>query len=431
MSILSVDNISPVGSGTSVTVNNAATLVVNNVNVSGVSTFSDIVDVAGSNSTLRLGNGANRRLMYRSGNNDIVLEAASNFFYRQNISDTSHRWYTNGADEKLMISGTGALYLGTTTNSNSERFHIHTASSEKAIIKLTNTTTGVGSGDGFEFGMNGNEQIEFVNKENTDMFFATQGTERLRIASTGKITMGSTGETSTGLLLLDKDLSAESDVSDKNNYHLVIRSQTDSNTSKIGIAFANTSNDTHVGAAILHHRETTDSVGSLAFYTSPSSGTTTERMKIDRYGNVTKPTNAAFKSSMTGSYGSSGSLTTTVANVGILLAGEVYDRGNNYNTTSKLFTCPVDGIYMVNVMVSVGNVGSSRHIFVIAYTNGGGSTPLQNYYECIDGNTSSYANYSYCEPWYFTAGTTIGVGKNGMSGSDSNYQMSWGVHLIG
>ena len=255
--------------------------------------------------------------------------------------------------------------------------------------------------------------------------------ERLRITSTGKITMGSTGETSTGLLLLDKDLTAESDVSDKSNYHLVIRSQSDSNTSKIGIAFANTSNDTHVGAAILHHRETTDSVGSLAFYTSPSSGTTTERMKIDRYGNVTKPNHCAFRSNMSGQYGGVGSLTTTVANVGILQSGEVYDRGNNYNTSTYLFTCPVDGVYMVNVFVSLGNIGSSRHIFVIAYTNSGGSTPLQNYFECIDGNTSSYANYSYCEPWYFPAGTTIGVGKNGMSGYNANYQMQWGVHLLG
>jgi len=38
MSILSVDNISPIGSGTSVTVNSAATLVVNNANSSGVVT---------------------------------------------------------------------------------------------------------------------------------------------------------------------------------------------------------------------------------------------------------------------------------------------------------------------------------------------------------------------------------------------------------
>ena len=114
---------------------------------------------------------------------------------------------------------------------------------------------------------------------------AGDSNEKMRIHSDGKISMGS-DETSTGLLLIDKNITAESDVSDKNNYHLVIRSKSDSNTSKIGIAFANTSNATHVGAAILHHRETTDSVGSLAFYTSPSSGTTTERFRITRYGEL-------------------------------------------------------------------------------------------------------------------------------------------------
>ena len=38
MSILSVDNISPIGSGTSVTVNSSATLVLNNANSTGVIT---------------------------------------------------------------------------------------------------------------------------------------------------------------------------------------------------------------------------------------------------------------------------------------------------------------------------------------------------------------------------------------------------------
>ena len=151
MSILSVDNISPIGSGTSVTVNNAATLVVNNINVSGVSTFSDIVDVAGSNSTIRLGNGANRRLMYRSGDNDIVLEAAANFFYRQNISDTSHRWYTNGADEKVIITGAGALQIGnlqtsqnSTTHTSATKLHIDSTKSIKIARLAAGNITSAG-----------------------------------------------------------------------------------------------------------------------------------------------------------------------------------------------------------------------------------------------------------------------------------------------
>ena len=66
----------------------------------------------------------------------------------------------------------------------------------------------------------------------------------------------------------------------------------------------------------------------------------------------------------------------------------------------------------------------------MAYTLGGGSTPLSTYVEIIDGNTSNYANYTYSEPWYFTSGTTIGVGKNNGSGSLSGQTMSCGVHLL-
>ena len=88
----------------------------------------------------------------------------------------------------------GAVLLGATTTSNAEQLRIHTPDSGKAIIKLTNSTTGTGAGDGFEFGLNANEQIEFVNKENTDMFFATNNTERLRIDSSGRLLLGTTTE---------------------------------------------------------------------------------------------------------------------------------------------------------------------------------------------------------------------------------------------
>ena len=93
-----------------------------------------------------------------------------------------------GGLERFRITSDGAVLLGATSASNAESFLINTSDSGKAIIKLTNSTTGTGTGDGFEFGMNGNEQIEFVNKENTDMFFATNNLERLRISSVGHVT---------------------------------------------------------------------------------------------------------------------------------------------------------------------------------------------------------------------------------------------------
>ena len=273
MSILSVDNISPIGSGTSVTINSVATLEVNKLNVSGISTFSDIVDVTGSNSTVRLGSGASRRLMYRGGENDVILEAASNFFYRQKISDTSHRWYTNGADEKVTITGAGDINIGSTTaasttdpltvdlggqftanasitnanlklklyhngsngdsqgltasasglayvsshttshifyttpssinscvevlriasdgdvgigtNSPVERVHIHKESATGPHLYITNTSTGVTSGDGVRFGFEGSNNAEIKNLENTSLLFGTNATIRAYFNNSG------------------------------------------------------------------------------------------------------------------------------------------------------------------------------------------------------------------------------------------------------
>ena len=79
------------------------------------------VDIKGG--VIKLASGANRRLMYRSGDNDMIYEAANNFFYQQKIADTSHRWYTNGADEKLTITGAGKIGIG--TNIPASKLHIH------------------------------------------------------------------------------------------------------------------------------------------------------------------------------------------------------------------------------------------------------------------------------------------------------------------
>ena len=205
MSILSVDNISPIGSGTSVTVNSVATLELTKLNVSGISTFSDIVDVTGSNSTVRLGSGASRRLMYRGGENDIVLEAAANFFYRQKISDTSHRWYTNGADEKVMITGAGDINIGSTTAaSTTDPLTVDLGGQFTANASITNANLKLKL---YHNGSNGDAQgltasasgLAFVSSHTTGHIFYTTPSintcvEALRITGNNNLLIGSSNE---------------------------------------------------------------------------------------------------------------------------------------------------------------------------------------------------------------------------------------------
>ena len=218
-----------------------------------------------------------------------------------NLTGISAGTSLSGSTNDTICTVTGANAITGEANltfngTNLLTVHVPSATGEPAI-NFTNSDTGTGTGNGFGIGINDSESPYIYNRENTAIRIATNNTEQLRIHADGKVTIASgtrAQETSTGLLLLDKDLTAESDVSDKNNYHLVIRSQSNSNTSKLGIAFANTSDDTHVGAAILHHRTSTDSIGDLAFYTSPSSGTTTERFRIDKDGKLYKGGNQFY-----------------------------------------------------------------------------------------------------------------------------------------
>ena len=199
-----------------------------------------------------------------------------------NGANDSFRVYdTTATAERITLSTSGKVGIGTTSPVGI--LHVHKADSGTVDgLMITNTST---TNNGLTIGVNSTEQPFFWNGSNTSMLFATNNTERIRIASDGKIAIGNSA-TDTGGVVIDKNITAESDASDTANYHLVIRSQSNSNSSKVGIAFKNTTSATSVGAAILHHRTSGGSIGDLAFYTSGSEGNTTERIKITSAGTL-------------------------------------------------------------------------------------------------------------------------------------------------
>ena len=76
-------------------------------------------DVDIKSGVLKLASGANRRLMYRSGNNDVILEADGGDFYRQDIANSTHEFFT-GNTERLRITSGGIIQCGTSSTLKAE-----------------------------------------------------------------------------------------------------------------------------------------------------------------------------------------------------------------------------------------------------------------------------------------------------------------------
>ena len=117
MSILSVDNISPIGSGTSVTVNSAATLVLTNANSTGVITATSFVG-SGANLTGVLSNIVEDTSPQLGGNLDTNShEISLDTSHAINFGDSNElRVFYHSGNGQIDFNGTTSLQLKTPAN---------------------------------------------------------------------------------------------------------------------------------------------------------------------------------------------------------------------------------------------------------------------------------------------------------------------------
>jgi len=88
-----------------------------------------------------------------------------------------------------VTNNAGSVGIGTT--SPVQKFHLQATGT--SYVHIGNDTTGAAAGDGADIGFfTSQTSLQIVNRENDAMVLSTNGTERMRISSDGKVTIGNT-----------------------------------------------------------------------------------------------------------------------------------------------------------------------------------------------------------------------------------------------
>jgi hypothetical protein len=115
------------------------------------------LDVVGSlnvtaDSFYRIGAGTDRYIQYRTGNSDILYSFSSGNFYRQDIGNSTHSWFTGNA-ERMRIDSSGNVLAGTTNSSDSAGAGckiINLSSGVSPSVALVGSASTNGTGTGFQ-----------------------------------------------------------------------------------------------------------------------------------------------------------------------------------------------------------------------------------------------------------------------------------------
>ena len=291
MSIVSVDNIQPIGSGTSVTVNSAATLVLNNANSTGVITATSFTG-SGANLTslpaqATIANNADNRII--TGGSGVNLNAEANLVFDGNFGVG-----TNSPSSIIHATGSN-------TSTGYQFINTHTTSGFGAFIKGGGTTA--------------DRYALRVDNAAGDEIFRVSANKRVGInkstPSNQLHVSGTTGTSAGGLLRLD------------------------ATTGDNFILFDNTNDNTEWAVG---YDSTTRGKFDI-WYDDNSSGYDLKFSVDGTTGAVRKPKNPVFMAYRISNY----NLTTTESE--LVYDSEKIDVGGNYNPSNGRFTAPVDGLY--------------------------------------------------------------------------------------
>ena len=253
------------------------------------------------------------------------------------------------ADSGVLYVDAANDRVGIGTTSPSDILSVNSSSTE-TILHLTNTSTGTATSDGLRIGLVG-ASAYFLLRENANMLFHTNNTERMRITSAGNVGIGTTSP--------DEKLTVSGNIRIANNAKLYLWNDHDVNfidykewqtSSSGGMTIENQSSTGHVNII---------SNGNTGFYLNNIGnvgiGTTSPAAKLDVSGKIQNNAVIESKSGGTSSYIAHSASTDTY----IAIAGRVDSYPAPSANASSIVTTRDGGTYPFN---SYGHlVISSRH----------------------------------------------------------------------
>lgn len=162
-------------------------------------------------------------------------------------------------------------------------------------------------------------------------------------------------------------------------------------------------------------------------FLTQSSGTVTERLRIDSNGNITKPTNFHILVQRSGNqtgYNASSTSTPIIWN-SVVTGSSSSGASSHFNTSTGLFTAPVTGLYFFHIAVNC-NFSVEQAWLII---NGSRAN-----YSAINPNSAATSDQSLA--FYVTAGQTVGTQwyDNGNTNATINANVLhtwWRIILLG
>ena len=306
-----------------------------------------------------------------------------------------------GIDVTGAITGTGDMTIDTNTlhvdssnnrvgigtTSPNRHLHLHESDSTGAVVRFTNTTTGSGENDGLTVGINGSEQAEFWQRENTAMVFGTNNTQRMAISASGNVGIGAASP-DTKLHLEASNNGVTAMTSANNRLRFTDTDTTVTSNQPTGVIEFESRDSGNEGIqAYIACKGSNTGQGSLHFATGKeASNTLAERMTIDQSGNV-------------------GIGITPDSHGGTVKSLQIGTATNLYNETSDDYTILGNNVYF----------DGSNNKYIKTQES---SRLLQNageftFQQAVSG--SADANISYTTPLKIDSSGNVGIGTTSPS----------------